>query len=260
MDRYVISYRGWDGSEWSMTTSEWVAGLQAGGISGLAGNLVDSTADAVDGLGQFVDGQAFGPMTGSLRVAVRSDGDRGVDEVWARFRRAFSPRRDRAGVLRVSSPWLGTLSARVRLESQISNPEVAPAPGLGHIINVEVPLICDDGRWLTTPVRDTGTVKIINDGDGMIHPYLRWWGDGGRMVLPSGASFNLPAVSKPVAFWLSRRESLYVVDDDGNPDKATWKWVRGFPVEAVPEGTERTYRLPANAELFWSKGVLDPWQ
>ena len=81
-----------------------------------------------------------------------------------------------------------------------------------------------------------------------------------QVTLPSGARFQLPAVSAPRTLFLARQQSLVVRDDKGNVDKALWKRLRSVLPEMVMPGKTGRFVLPAGATATWREGVLDPWR
>lgn len=113
--------------------------------------------------------------------------------------------------------------------------------------------------WLRTVRHEGDVVRVANTGDVDAWPRVRWV-DAGRLVMPSGAVINLPAVESARTIWLDPRESCVVKDDAGNIDRELWLALRGsvFP-EVLPADDEyREFGLPNGAVLFYEIGE-SPW-
>lgn len=256
-NRYAVKMLDWRHHEWDFT-GNWAAGIKSGGIEGMVGSMLDTVAQPLGHSGQMVLSQQAQPMTGQVTFHCRADRDRTADEVAADFRRAFSGHLSRKNLLTVNSP-LGNVSAPVRLNGFIASPVEDPSWD-EIVLNVQVPLIADEGVWWMSLTVLKGKAVVTNFGDVPVWVAIRWSGSGGRVTMPSGGSFVLPAVPTERVLYLSRQDSLVVTDKDGKRDDATWKKVRGATPEMVPVGEQRTFKLPAGAQLEYQIGVYDPWQ
>lgn len=256
-DRYAVKMMDWRGHQWDFT-GDWVAGITSGGVEGLVGTMTDTTAQPLGLPGQVVLSQRADPFSGSLRFHCRGDENRSAAEVQADLRRAFSGLRSRRNELVVSSP-VGDVHAFVRLNGAIPDPVEDPSWD-EVVLNVQVPVICDDGLWWMHAPSLEGRSTIVNFGDVPVWVQIRWSGSGGRVVMPSGASFTLPSVPAERVLYLSRHDSLVVRGMDGVVDHEVWAKVRGAYPEFVPVGASRTFTLPVGARLEYKVGVADPWQ
>lgn len=260
-DRYAVKMLDWRGHEWDFT-GDWAAGIISGGIDGLVGSFVDTAAQPLGFPGQVVLSQHAEPMAGSLTFHCREDGRRQAAQVQADLRAAFSGVAGRRNELVVSSP-VGDAHAFVRLNGVVPPPVEDPSWG-EVVLNMQVPVICDEGVWWVPAPAAEGDAVVSNFGDVPVWVRIRWSGGGGRVVLPSGASFTLPAVGEERVLYLSRKESLVVRKPDGGIDFDLWAAVRanmrGVSPERVPVDSERRFRLPAGAQIEYEVGVMDPWQ
>lgn len=257
-DRYELTWIDHTGQEWALTTFDWVAGIRAGGIQELVGEPEDVAISAPGWAGQVLDSQQFPAMRGTLRFAVRGDGNRSADDVWAGLRQSFHHKLYGTLILRV--PKMGRLSAKARRAGSIPPPSVDPTSE-EVILGVDVPVVSDDGCWWLPAVTGTGVVTVTNNGDVPVWVKIRWQGDGGKVTVPSGASFDLPPAAKPRVLYLSAADSLVVLDEGGNVDQDLWKQVRGVALpEMVPAGEARLFTVPDGAEIEYRVGVFDPWR
>lgn len=256
-NRYAVSMVDWSGRYWAFT-GDWAAGIKSGGVDGLVGQVDDAVAEPIGTPGQLVVGQQVGPLRGSLTFLCRAHGGMDAGEVQAALRRAWSPLAARTNVVTVSSP-VGNVQARLRLDR--GHVAVKEDPSWSDVVlDVEIPAVGDEGLWWTVPHSGQGIVTVTNYGDVFLWVRIRWSGDGGRVILPSGASFILPAVESERVLSLSRSESLAVRDAAGVVDQAVRAQLRGVPPEGVPVGQSRLFTVPAGASVEWQAGVLDPWQ
>lgn len=254
--RWSMTYFSPSGKSWVLTSQDWIAGLRAGGITGLVGKLNPTTITAIGVPGQTIDGFQVPPAEGSLDLFVRGDGMRSATEVWVELR---SELRYRAplGTLMINSP-MGQVSTRLRVSGDLPSPDVDNLHATEKPLRV--PVANDSGLWWLEGQHGTGTITVTNHGDVPTWPEIEWVGAGGRVKLPSGATFILPPVQETRRISLEPRRSRYVVDSSGKLDKNLWEKIRGVVLpEGVPEEQSRTYELPEGAILRWKIGVLDPW-
>lgn len=256
-DRYAVKMIDWRKHEWDFV-GDWAAGITSGGIDGLVGSMLDTVAQPLGQSGQVVLSQQAQPMSGQVTFHCRAHGGRTAGEVAADFRRAFAGHVSRKNVFIVGSP-LGNVSALVRLNGPIAPPVQDPSWD-EVVFNVQVPLIADEGVWWMSVTILKGEAVVTNFGDVPIWVAIRWSGRGGQVTLPSEAVFTLPAVPSERVLYLSRQDSLVVVDAEGNRDDETWREVRGAMPEMVPVGERRTFLLPEGAQIEYQIGVYDPWQ
>ncbi|WP_257160410.1 hypothetical protein [Corynebacterium cystitidis] len=256
-NRYAVGMVDWRGKAWDFT-GDWAAGIISGGVEGLVGVVRDSVAEPLGMGGHLVLGQSTEPLRGSVTFHCRAHDVRDAGEVAADFRRAFSALKSRQNHVRVSSPF-GPVTAVVRVDGAVDSPVEDPSWD-DIVLNVRVPLVGDAGVWLKPAISGDGVVTVTNTGDVHLWPRIVWSGPGGRVELPSGAVFTLPAVEGQRALSLSRAESMRVVDADGVRDDEAWAAVRAVTPEGVPVGATRQFRVPDGARLVYQEGVLDPWQ
>lgn len=256
-DRYKATWSDHQSNTWELIGSDWYAGIMAGGIEGLMGEVTDTVMTSPMVPGQVVDHQQINPMTGTLRLGVRTHNGVSAEETWAKFRQGFHHRFP--GTLILETPG-GPLTARLRRNGVIPAPEEDPSSA-GNSLRVEVPVISDDGCWWTEWEQGSEIVTVTNDGDIPIGVEIRWQGSGGVVTMPSGAEFTLPGVPGPRVLNLSPSGAIAVTHVNGVLDREFWKILQrvAYP-EGVAIGDTQQFRLPLGATLRWRKGVLDPWQ
>lgn len=218
-------------------------------LTGLVGEFQDSPLQVVGSPGARVDfrDRVVAPMTGSFTLAVLSE------EQWLLVRRSFSTREYGQLVLDTG---VRRFSAPVRLAASLPSPGGAPK----HASTLEVSLVSDGefgGVWSRELSADSKLVTVTNLGDVPIWPEIVWSGDGGKVTLPSGASFTLPRVTGRHVLPLARSKSGKVSGPRGF-DRGLTNQINAVG-EQVPVGEQRTYKIPDGAELHWREGVLDPW-
>lgn len=254
--RWEVSYFSPSGKSWVLTTMDWVAGLKAGGFNGLVGRLDPTASTSIGEPGQRIESFQIPPAEGSLDLFVRGDGRKSATEVWVELR---SELRYRAplGVLSVRSP-LGLASAKVRVNGELPSPDVDNAHADEKPLRI--PLSNDGGLWWLEAQYADNIVTVTNFGDDTVWPEIEWKGAGGKVTLPSGATFALPPTQDARKISLKPRRSRYVVDSDGKHDEALWQKLRGVVLpEGVPVDESRTYEIPPGAVLSWRVGVVNPW-
>lgn len=255
MGRYAVGMLDWTGLWWDFTR-DWVAGIKAGGIDDLVGSTVDVTAAPLGAPGQLVLSQQGDVTTGSVVFHCRGDGHRDAGQVAADLRRAFSPLISRRSMLRVESP-MGAVDGWVRRNGRMPAPVQDPSWD-EMVLDVQVPLVLDSGVWLAPVVVDDGSVVVANSGDVPVWVSIRWDGAGGKVTLPSGATFMLPPVAEQRVLHL--RKTPTVLDVAGVRDEALWRQLRPVMPEMVPVGEVREFTVPTGARVEYRLGVLDPWQ
>lgn len=255
----TITYITPDGTAWPLTEHDWTSAIEHGGISGLVGETRDQVITGPDLIGQILDSQDIGPMTGGLTVYIAGDETRSADKMWRELRAGLSTAKGREGTLVISSERAGRVYAKVRLQKIVGAPESDPDDET--VLKIVLPLVCDDGVWWTAPMSAPGQAVVHNSGDVYLEPRIHWSGSGGQVKVPSGASFTLPAVGSPRIFECSSAKAFAVLRMDGSVDYELLAQLAltALP-EGIPPGQSRAYSLPAGAVLIWQLGYLDPWQ
>lgn len=184
------------------------------------------------------------PMEGSFTLVVRDV------SVWPRIRGAFSSHR--FGSLEVVGDQRFVLP--VRLGASLPSPSVRPVVGS----RVEVVLRSDGGVWVAPVVSPDSDVIVTNWGDVPVWGRIMWDGPGGRVVMPSGVGFDLPAVEGQHTVFLDRKRAGEV-HGPGGYDRELTRRVDAVS-EMVPVGESRTFKTPVGASLAWDVGVFDPWR
>lgn len=234
-----VTYVGVDGSVWPLTSVDH------------AGVFLQATPNdlAVED----------GFLSGSLDFVVADHSPDGVvlgelSEIEARWRRAWSTRV--FGSLRVDDEERPSAWLRVKLASHIA---AFPDFSVDGYQDFSQSVVAEGDSWFRSYEFPGPSVTVVNGGDVDGWVRIRWQA-GGKVTLPSGASFTLPAVSSPRTIVLDPRESCVVMDDEGNADILVWKSLRGsvFP-EVIPPGEQRTFTIPSGSSLFFDEGVVSPW-
>lgn len=255
MNRYSLTMTDWKGTDWDFT-NDWAAGIKAGGIDGLIGTMDTTTATPLATPGQTALSQRAGVMTGALTFLCRAAGGRDAGEVAAALRAAFSPLAHQRSLLKLSTP-AGDMVLWVRLGEGMAAPTQDPSWS-EVVLDVRIPLVADDGVWWTMPEQGTGTVTITNDGDVPVAPTITWSGAGGVVKVPSGAMFQLPAVTSQHTLVLQKIPKITANNEPAAPEVT--HALRAIPIELVPPGATRQFHVPPGATIQWKKGVLDPWR
>lgn len=256
---YSISYIDIASRYWGIAepgrpkTGVWMA---AEALEGLVSQGEDSTEQAVGRAGVLFSGTAIEAMEGTLRVHVRRDDHRPINQVYREWRAGWSRRE--AGTLVVDGGSYGPVSCKVRLAEWIGPPMVDPYRASD--VELEIALRADEGVWWTHDSEYTGTATVTNSGIAYMCPRIRWTGNGGKVTLPSGATFTLPKVTAEKTLYLDANESMVVLNQDLSVDGTLWSQLAGTPPEGVAAGQSAVYQLPANATLLASTALDSPWQ
>lgn len=219
-------------------------------LSGFVGEFEDTVVSSPGVPGGRVDfrDRVVAPMTGSFTLVVPSR------ESWGGVREAFST--CRYGTLRLVSGGR-VCETPVRLSVALPSPGVRP--GVGSRVQVELVSDGDGGGvWGVREVSRENVATVTNWGDVPVWPVVVWEGRGGRVVLPSGVGFTLPAVVGRHELPLARTNAGRVFGPGGEVDRALSRQV-GAVSEMVPVGESREYTVPDGAVLVWTVGVFDPW-
>ena len=219
-------------------------------ITGFVGEFEDTVVSSPGVPGGRVDfrDRVVAPMTGSFTLVVPSR------ESWGIVRQAFSTHK--YGTLRLTSGGR-VFELPVRLRVSLPSPGVRPTAG-GR---VQVDLVSDGiggGVWSSRAVSRVPVATVTNWGEVPVWPEVVWSGAGGRVALPSGVGFTLPAVVGEHRLPLARVNAGRVFGPDGEVDRVLSRQV-GAVSEMVPVGESREYQTPEGAVLVWFVGVFDPW-
>lgn len=242
------------GESWNLSTGDRGVFMEQGGAEGLPRSQVTRQGVEVAGRSGHLPRDLVIPAAdGSFVVNCFAHGAVSQGGVESRFKSAFSHHKRGRLIVR---GWPGGDLALVAELVEFSAPTRQPEHGsfTRLVVHVHAP----DGVYLQGRA-ETGVVDVGNPGDRVIFPRVRWVGDGGVVVLPSGAEMELPAVDEPRVVFLDALESCVVVDDDGVVDDALWGAFQVFP-EGVPVGERRRYILPPSAALAWDVGYTNPWK
>lgn len=223
-----------------------VAFIEGETIEGLVGSFEDS-AELVPGVPGAVfrpEDRAVHPLAGSF-TAVLADAD-----AYGRFFAAWSTRVPSALRLTIDDS-LFVLPARLAAALPWPSSRIR----LGSRIPVSV--VADGGVWLH-PQEGDGEVTIMNFGDVDIAPTIRWEGDGGTMVLESGARLQLPPTKQPRFISMDSQTASMVHGPGGTVDEELTATVAPFG-ELIPPGQSATILVPEGATVIWNVGVLSPW-
>lgn len=257
---YKMSYISPDGEVFSLmdTTHEGVFVIE-GGFHGLVGDSDDLVTSNVVSPGQVSHGISIKPTTGSLEVALFPQNGDTMDNLFSRIKNAFS--RTREGTLILSDEdGIGQRTLPVRLSASIDPPSYNTDIAMPQHGIMTIPLISDQGVWEVQFSSKKTTTEIINGGEVITFPTIEWK-QGGRVSLPSGASFTLPTVAEARQIHLSNAKSMMVTDTKGNIDRTLWREIaKNAWAEGIPTMSKRTFKIPTGATIYWSTYVLDPWR
>ncbi|HAT1360258.1 MULTISPECIES: hypothetical protein [Corynebacterium] len=221
--------------------------VEAGTIESLVGTFEDNPKQAVGIPGQIInfEDRVVSPLTGSIGFVIEDP------ESWHKFRRAWSTWEYSWLVLSIGG---AKFRLAARLQAAFAFPSSIPKRG----DRVVVDMISDSpGAW-TVPVASEGSVTVTNYGDVPVWPEIVWDGPGGEVILPSGATFTLPAVDELHRLPLARSNSGRIFNAADEYDRDMSRKV-GAVGEMVPRGKERVYTIPDGARLEWEIGVFDPF-
>ena len=228
------------------------------GFEGLTPEVEDHPTSSPFTTGEVVTSQSTKAMEGTATVLVLGATPAELSRNWVRLRGMFSRRHDRTGVWTITRDDGQHFSARVRLARTL--PPAERLPSGSPFMRVPINLRCDEGVWRTDTHTGQGQVTVVNDGDEVLYPTIRWSGNGGQVTLPSTATLTLPALPAGVErrLLLDNDKSLAVIDNEGHLDRTVWPILGTLP-EGVAPDTSGTFTLPAGAQLEWSIPVHDPW-
>lgn len=241
-----------------VSPGDWDRRVAYGGVSGLVGKKVASTVSTVSSPGQALTGFTVGPMDGVLTLTLaESARGKSIDSLHAELVREFLP--DTSGTLVLERDAFLKLMAKVRLNGVIDFPQSFLGSGDSEA-DVKIPLVADRGLWVTQMVSASGDVTVTNSGDYFVWPEILWVGSP-AVVLPSGATIQLPDATSERRLSLNPETSHEVVGANGLVDEAlsdvTAQLMLG---EGIPEGSSRTYSLGDGARLEWSLSYLNAWR
>lgn len=256
---YEIGYIDPSGHDWELTSRGRSSGvfIAEDGIDGFIGQAEDSTSESIDVAGQLLNSVKIKPWTATLEVLLVPSPDQHRHDLFKRWRKAWS--RTATGTIRITTADLGNLYSTVRLSELIPPPKINPF--VSEFAVAQTPIIGDEGVWWTARKKDSGMVNITNPGHVPIWPTITWAGSGGRVTLPSGATFTLPATNAPRTINLNPAESFIVTDSTGNTDTDLWHTLAttAWAEPITPQHTAQ-FQLPPDATIHWRIGFLDPWQ
>lgn len=243
---YTISYLSPTGDSIISTGRGADVFIEQNTLEGFVGQVEDTGITTIGMPGQVVDfrDRKILPTEGKFTLVATSA------IAWANARRAFSTTDH--GTLIIEGTRRCVLP--VRLANSLPSPARVPTTGS----RIEVNLIRDEGAWLITESADGPTVTITNTGAAPIGPRITWTGAGGAVMLPSGATFALPAVTSPRTMYLDRRRAGQVYAAGEVLDREATHEAAAVG-EMVPVGQTRVFRVPAGARIQWDQEVLDPW-
>lgn len=129
-----------------------------------------------------------------------------------------------------------------------------------------MPVVVDRAVWASKRTRagDNPTqptvASITNTGVSTIGVSLEW-GTGGRVTLPSGASFALPYTAQRRIITLDRSLSYPVTDLNGVEDKAMQERLWGVAMEETikPKQT-KVFTGPPGSVFRYELEVKEPWR
>lgn len=260
---YSIAWLGADGVVWPLVAEETHGVfLERGGLDQVVGGREASPLARVGHRRHpgIFDG-AVRPLEMSLALVCASHTSHGshgaVHEVYRRFMRGCSETKPGALLLKFENEPAWKLECYARPLPPLQEWDVEE----GHF-RFTLGLVAPVGVWRSaSPTQQTGSVLVANPGDVRIWPRIRWSGAGGRVGLPSGATFNLPGTEtgKVYSLDLDPAAQSAVTDESGEFDEFMQHLMAGNVIhEGVPVGTERTYSLPAGATLVYELGVFNP--
>lgn len=252
----MFTYFSPSGEEWNLSDETHGVFIQEKGLRDISPALEQRAVSSQIVHGQRFTGVHAHPIEGQLVVMITPGED--VMERAMRFRRAWS--HTLPGVLRIDAPDIGAVSTQVRLRGALPDfPYLEDqAIDIGYPDTI-ISFIADSGAWWTDWSEATDSVTVTNNGDVPVRPHIVWEGRGGRVVMPSGASFTLPAASSTRRLVLDNAQSCVVMDEHGEIDTTLWRQLAPIVMpEGVPPQSEHTYQLPAGARLAWRLGYFSP--
>lgn len=261
---FRMRLHGCDGSEWPLLSEHYKGVyMERGMLTGFVASPVTTGVMGArpDGSLVWSGASAVQPMQGDMPLVV-DDSDGPVNRVHKRFRNAFAPDpRHKFAKLDLNDDASGlSFFTMVRLTAGIAPlPEPDIETGFERF---SVSVQSDDGVWRTRlHLTGGGAVTVTNIGDVGAWVRIMWKGAGGKVIVPSGASFMLPAVSDYRILYLSTAMGALVTDMAGKVDRERWIAVRATAIaEHVPAHEARVFTIPDGSEIIADFGVYDPWK
>lgn len=256
----TLKFRAHTGKVYDLFAPDAAIGVPQGGLK-LAATITRATQEALGRPGSFAADLSFGEMTGSLTTtidAARTAPSASLEQVYLDWLAAHSFTRE--GTLIAGRDGLSHLdrTAEVKLAQQLPNPDIIPENTTE--MEVEAHLVAERGAWFGPWQKATKATFVENTGQVPLTYRVRWKGNGGRVVLPSGAHFALPSTSTERILYVSDDESCMVTRPDGTPDRTLWKAMAGKVLpEPIAVGDTRAITVPAGATLEWRLGYAHPW-
>lgn len=229
--------------------------IDEGGISDLVPQVEDATIESVGVPGQTLTHVRVLPLEATLTGRIVAKTEKEADALYRKWRRSWVI--GKHGTILMKTGLFPALSMRLRPKS------VTKLPARDPLNDVEVPfaidVVADRGPW-AGPVRSgEGAVQVANSGELPITVSITWRGAGGRVTLPSTATFDLPPAAEERTLYLDDYQSMAVMDSAGVLDRDIFP-ITGAMEESVPAGTARQFTVPDGARVWWSEQFLDPWR
>lgn len=252
-----ITYISPSGRKMDLTApGDWYRSIAYGGLVGLVGTKSATTVQAAGVPGLTPVAFRTEPMSGELTLYVeQSERGPSVDEAVREIHREFQ--QTAYGLLVIDRDGAASrLTARVRLNGALPPPLDVEGEEYAEL---KVPLIADNQLWAWDPVSARGSVTVTNPGDVFMWPELMWR-EGGKIILPSGLEYTLPAASSTA--WASLNPfTSHEVTVAGAVDDALSDALEKMHLgEGVPEGTSRTYTTTGDVSIVWAPQQADPWK
>lgn len=231
---------------WSATGENWLlSGSQVssavlapeGALAGLVGAPTREDLAVPARAGVIPGRRQWGAIVAEVPFFLHADDGDELEDVYRRFRRGWSLSRPSTVMVAADHP-AGRFMLDVVLERPIAGVGVDARRRTS--VEVTVPMVATSGLWRSMPFSASGEIRVLNSGDDWVFPTVRARAGGGRVVCPSGASFEVDRGD--------------VVD----LDPARLRVAGVFP-EGVPPGSEASWQVPDGVALEWEIRVADPF-
>lgn len=240
MDHLQVSLTDRWGIQWALTaTAPGMKGVELMGPVGLASPIERTARATTSQIGVTQTGWKADQMEATWDLRFSPENGKSLMEIWSLWLRGVTPLVP--STLRVTHPNRGTLTCPIVRVSEDPAPSRSPDSDRTPSLQVDIPVISDQGCWHGETKSHRGVSTLANAGDLPAWPVVEWSGSGAYVVAPGIGKVPLPATGgrKATLETDPARASRVQVDGVDAPD--LWRGMRGrlFPVPVDAHSTAK---------------------